>query len=105
MPRIDCSVNNCSHNQSGVCYSNRVNMAGSFAHSSEGTCCGSFLDKAGYSTLTSNTNSSGACDCLVCEATSCTHNNNKLCSADTITVSGNGANLYSETNCETFRCK
>ena len=26
MQKINCDVNNCSHNKSGVCYSNRVDI-------------------------------------------------------------------------------
>lgn len=105
MNKIDCTVNNCSHNKSGVCYANRVNIGGKGAKSDCETCCGSFLDKAHYSTLTNNTNSEGSCDCLVCEVTTCSYNDNKLCSAELISVSGNDVNLYTETKCETFKTK
>ena len=43
MAEINCSVNNCSHNKSGVCYSNRVNIGGLNSSCSKDTCCGSFL--------------------------------------------------------------
>ena len=29
MQKINCDVNNCSHNKSGICYSNRVDIASS----------------------------------------------------------------------------
>ncbi len=103
MVSINCSVNNCSHNKNGTCYSNRVNMGGKGAAKSVNTCCGSFLDVSNYSTLTNNTNSSGPCDTLVCEVSTCAYNNNKLCSAESISVNGDNVNLYSETNCATFK--
>ena len=78
MNKINCSVNNCSNNNSGTCYANRVNVGGKGAQKCCDTCCGSFLDKDNYSTLTNNTNSKGACDCLVCEATTCYYNDNKF---------------------------
>lgn len=59
MYKISCGVDNCSHNNNGTCYSNRVNIGGKGAQAACSTCCGSFLDKANYSTLTNNTNSSG----------------------------------------------
>ena len=105
MNKINCSVNNCSHNEKGACYANRVNVGGKGAKDSCDTCCGSFLDKVHYSKLTNNTNSNGSCDCLVCEVETCGYNNNKLCSAETISVSGNNVNIYTETNCSTFKSK
>ena len=41
MNRIDCSVTNCSHNKSGTCYANRVNI-GEAAAVDEETCCAFF---------------------------------------------------------------
>lgn len=110
MTKINCSVNNCSHNEKGICYANRVNVGGKGAKDPCDTCCGSFLDKANYSKLTNNTNSTTtnsnrACDCLVCDVETCGYNNNKLCSAETISVSGKDVNLYTETNCSTFKSK
>ena len=105
MYKISCSVGNCSHNNEGVCYANRINVGGQGTDKACGTCCGSFLDEKHYSTLTNNTNSQGACDCLVCGVTNCVYNDNKLCTAEIINVSGAGANIYNETNCETFKQK
>ena len=102
MTKINCDVTNCSHNKSGVCFSNRVDIGGINASTDCGTCCGSFLNKALYSDLTSNTNSSGSCDCLTCKADSCTHNYNSLCGLDSINVSGSNSQIYSETKCKSF---
>ena len=35
MQKINCDVNNCSHNKSGVCYSNRVDIASSSCTNNE----------------------------------------------------------------------
>ena len=105
MNKISCSVSNCSHNSNGTCYSNRVNIGGKSAKSSCNTCCGSFLDKANYSNLTSNTNSNGPCDTLVCNVSGCAYNDNTMCSAQDIVVGSGSVNLYTETSCETFRAK
>ncbi|MGL6106082.1 DUF1540 domain-containing protein [Romboutsia sp.] len=103
--KIGCDVENCSHNKSGTCYSNRVNMEGSGAKDSCSTCCATFLDERNYSTLTNNTSSSGSCDCLVCDVTNCRYNNNKMCKSENIVVSGSNVNLYIETHCDTFKAK
>jgi hypothetical protein len=103
--RINCDVTNCSHNNSGVCYSNRVDIGGISACSEGGTCCGSFLNKALYSALTNNANSSMQCDSLICTADNCEHNYNKLCDLQSINVSGSKVQIYSETECASFNSK
>lgn len=105
MQKINCDVNNCSHNKSGVCYSNRVDIGGLNASSACGTCCGSFLNKSLYSDLTNNTNSNGQCDCLICTVESCKHNCNSLCNLESINVSGSNSQIYSETECSSFNQK
>ena len=105
MQIINCDVNNCSHNKSGVCYSNRVDIGGISANSECGTCCGSFLNKALYSALTNNTNSTKQCDSLICKAENCAHNYNKLCDLQSINVSGSKAQIYAETDCVSFNSK
>lgn len=102
MTKINCDVTNCSHNKSGVCFSNRVDIGGLNASTDCGTCCGSFLDEALYGNLTSNTNSSGSCDCLVCKVKSCNYNYNSLCSLDSINVCGANSKIYTETKCSSF---
>lgn len=105
MQKICCDVNSCSHNKSGVCYSNRVDIGGISASSESGTCCGSFLNKTLYSALTNNSNSSGECDSLICTADNCEHNCNKLCDLQSINVSGSKAQIYSETKCASFNTR
>lgn len=105
MEKINCDVTNCSHNNSGICYSNRVDIGGVSASTERGTCCGAFLHEYLYSDLTNNTNSSGQCDALTCNVQSCSHNYNKLCELSSISVSGYGAQLYSETRCSSFDSK
>lgn len=105
MQKIICSVTNCSHNNTGVCYSNRVDIGGATASTERGTVCGSFLNKYEYSSLTNNTNSSGPCDALTCNVISCEHNENKLCDLESIKVSGTEAHIYTETKCSSFDSK
>lgn len=105
MNKINCDISSCSHNNSGVCYSNRVDIGGTSAISSCGTCCGSYLNRDLYSDLTSNTNGSGQCDCLVCSAENCSYNKNKCCTLSSISVSGSNPTVYSETQCASFDIK
>lgn len=102
MQKINCDVNNCSYNKSGICFSDRVDIGGKTACHKHDTCCGSFLDEKHYSNLTNVTKEEGPCNCIVCQVESCIHNNNKLCNLNSIDVSGNEAKIYTETNCESF---
>jgi hypothetical protein len=104
MAKIDCTVTNCSHNKDEICYANRINVSGGNAEKVLDTCCASFLNSDIYSNLTNNTNDKNhRCSAIVCTVPSCEYNKNQLCYADNIQVNGEGANIYEETNCSTFR--
>ncbi|GAA3643093.1 DUF1540 domain-containing protein [Asaccharospora irregularis] len=108
MSRISCSVMNCSHNDGGTCYANRISINGKKARTSNHTCCSSFLDKSTYSTLTNNTNDDGPCAIIGCNVKTCSYNaSGTVCSLNDINVNSDvgNANLYSETHCSSFKCK
>lgn len=102
MAKINCTVGNCSHNKSGVCYANCVAIVGSSAARDFDTACGSFLNKLHYAELTNNTLGSGSADCLTCSVESCRYNKNELCTLDSIQVSGENAEYYTQTACFSF---
>lgn len=103
--RINCEVERCSHNDSGVCYANCVDIVGSSAKEDYDTSCGSFLNKLTYSELLNNTVGEGACDCLTCSVENCTFNENKLCTLEDIDVSGQAVEIYTQTKCASFKLK
>ena len=105
MQQINCDANSCSHNKSGICYSNSVDIGGLNASSESGTCCDSFSNKALYSVLTNNANSDSHCDSLSCEVGNCTHNANALCNLQSINVSGLSSQTCTETHCSSFDLK
>ena len=102
MARIKCNAEKCSHNESGCCYADRVNIVGNSASSDKETCCGSYLNSLLYGNLTNCTTSSGSCDFLVCNVENCKYNENCLCNLESIQVSGNNPEIYTETRCESF---
>jgi len=102
MATINCHVTVCSHNKSGVCYANCVDIVGSSALEEYDTCCSSFLNKLHYSELTNNTLGPGPCECLKCTVETCTFNNNNLCKLDNIQVNGEKVYYYTQTGCESF---
>lgn len=106
MTVVNCKVEECSHNEGGCCYADRVNIGGKSAVDDEQTCCGSYLNSLLYGNLTNcATTESGKCDCLVCYVKSCQHNENSLCNLADIEVGGQNASIYTETRCNSFECK
>ncbi|MCB2289257.1 DUF1540 domain-containing protein [Clostridium sp. CS001] len=104
MSKINCSVTNCSHNNEHACFANVINVGGKSAINDSDTCCASFLDSKIYSDLTNNINENGdECRAITCNVGTCTYNSDNLCNAKSIDVSGDNVNLYSETNCLTFK--
>ena len=106
---IKCTVDNCSHNKSEVCYSNRIDIGGSCSKESCDTCCGSFLNKNHYGDLTNNifsnsTIENSPCDWIVCSAITCKFNDASLCTLESINVGSNKeVQLYTEANCISFK--
>ena len=45
---------------------------------------------------------SGTCDSLTCNAATCAHNDNNLCTLEQIQVSGNHVDYYTQTDCASF---
>ena len=107
MGKINCSVDNCSHNKKNICYANRIDVHGSQAKTIEHTACASFLENFVYSNLTNNTNDDGPCSCICCKVETCVYNENNLCTLDVIKVSPDTKrpNMYSETSCSSFKYK
>lgn len=104
MSKINCSVTSCSHNNENTCFANVINVGGKSAKKDSDTCCASFLDSRVYSDLTNNIKEKGnECDAITCNVGTCTYNSNNLCNADSIDVRGKNVNLYSETDCTTFK--
>ncbi|HEY8889854.1 MAG TPA: DUF1540 domain-containing protein [Clostridium sp.] len=104
MSKINCSVSNCSHNDNNSCFANIINVGGKSAKKDSDTCCASFLDSVAYSDLSNIVNGKkNECDVVSCNVGTCTYNSNQLCSAKSIDVNGRDVNLYSETDCLTFK--
>lgn len=107
MPNLGCAVTTCYYNKNQKCCLEGIRVRGSEADTSDSTACGSFREK-GEGTFTNS------CEChmspeqhssVQCEAVKCCYNNNKVCHADAIDITGNGAKTYTETECKTFKCE
>lgn len=106
MTNVRCSVSSCSYYKSNKCFAEVVNIGGKGACDECSTCCGSFLNKALYSNLAEFTSMRGQTAEVTCSANTCTYNENGYCALDSIDVGGDAnANIYTETNCQSFEKK
>ena len=104
MTSLKCSATTCMHNSDHYCCKNVISVDGSTATAKDNTFCGSFDESRGgsfknsYETPNHNLK-------IECEATNCVYNDNKLCNADHIDISGSGAKHADDTECATFRMR
>lgn len=106
MPRISCSVENCSYNQAQCCCANIVNIGGKGAQDNCDTCCGSFLNNLGYSNLAQYTNNRGGLDAILCRVDTCAYHADEHCTLNEIEVgSSEEVDIYTETDCRSFKKK
>lgn len=99
MPRLNCSVSNCSHNCDDACCLNQIGVAADHASSPEGTCCSNFIEQTGATNSMESPNASLE---VGCSATNCTHNDGCRCCADSIDIAGQGASNSVDTLCSSF---
>lgn len=106
MPRINCSVENCSYNQDQSCCASIVNVGGKGSQDNCGTCCGTFLNRLGYSNLAQYTDNRGDIDAILCRVDTCTYHAKEHCTLNEIQVgSEKEATVYTETDCLSFKKK
>ena len=89
MSSINCNVNNCGHNDSGMCYASKISINGKKSRTSTHTCCSS-----------NNT-------FIGCNVKTCVNNAGTVCVLSNIgvTTSAPRTNAASETYCSSFKCK
>ena len=46
MSSINCSVNNCGHNDGGMCYASKISINGKKSRTSTHTCCNTFVEES-----------------------------------------------------------
>lgn len=116
MSNLNCKSSKCIYNHSGLCNADYINVSGKYAHSSNETCCNTFKEgsiKNTFNTLNNigifngvkqifSDNTQGLRKEIYCDASNCYHNNNGVCKAENVLVSGSKARTLDETNCETF---
>ena len=105
MPKIHCGVDTCSYNQNKVCCASIINVGGKGSVNNQATCCGSFLNRLGYSNLAQYTENRGDTDAILCKVDTCVHYCENHCSLNEIEMNAsNGqAEIYTETDCMSFQ--
>ena len=58
MSSINCNVNNCGHNDGGMCYASKISINGKKSRTSTHTCCNTFVEESNGSFTNSADNSS-----------------------------------------------
>ncbi|WP_296117450.1 DUF1540 domain-containing protein [uncultured Eubacterium sp.] len=104
MTQLDCSVTSCLYNQDHYCAKEDITVGGSNAKKASDTCCESFRGKNG-SASNSVSQASSTVD-IDCEASSCVHNRDCKCCAESIGIGGGSqACTCRETECADFCCR
>ena len=104
MPRINCSVENCSYNQEKYCCASIINVEGRGANITEATCCATFLDRMGYGSLQAhNAHNSKELDAILCQVDTCVYHESGHCSLQEIEVGAlTKPEVYTQTDCLSF---
>ena len=103
MPRINCSVENCSYNHDKYCCASVVSISGNNASITETTCCATFLDTMGYSNLKGNEPGSVEVDAILCKVDTCVYHKNEHCTLNEIEVGSlTKPEVYTQTDCLSF---
>lgn len=107
MAMVGCNVLNCSHNDGGNCYANKISVNGKKAHTSTHTCCSSFIDGTNYNSLTNTVNNDDPCNIVACNVRTCSNIAGNVCSLNSVSITSSisKANSNAETYCSSFRSK
>ncbi|MDO4523158.1 MAG: DUF1540 domain-containing protein [Eubacteriales bacterium] len=105
MPLLVCSAQHCTYNTGMYCGKGDIMVEGSEASKACDTCCSSFRERR----IDSASNSIGTPKHTVavdCTADSCEYNEDRVCCADQIDISGASACRSCQTECRTFeKCR
>ncbi|OOB80402.1 MAG: hypothetical protein BEN19_05085 [Epulopiscium sp. Nuni2H_MBin003] len=102
MPRLNCSVSNCSHNTDHCCSLNNIEIDGAAANCCDDTCCNCVTECSSATNALNVTGYANPEPAVGCEAHNCVHNSAGSCKADFINISGLGASNCVGTECSSF---
>ena len=102
--RLSCSAMSCIHNSDHCCCKNEISVDGKDAKDCCETCCATF-SKRGEGTFQNSFETPNNALHIRCEAENCVYNQNKVCQADQIGITGGNANDAAQTACATFKMR
>lgn len=101
MPALVCSAQNCIFNNAMYCSRGDIKVGGEDAKVCQDTCCESFEERKRENMRSSMGSPSIESD-IKCEAVNCKYNNECICHAEHVDISGAAACRCDETECVTF---
>lgn len=101
MPALVCAAQNCVYNNGLYCSKGDIKVGGENATVCQETCCESFQERRHESAKSSMGTPAVEID-IKCEAKNCRHNQECVCHAKHVDISGAAAHLCKETECVTF---
>lgn len=104
MTRLDCNVTNCLHNADNCCCRREITVEGVQAKNCCDTCCGSFDEKKEWSFKNLFKSPESRLE-IQCDAQNCVYNENRLCIAERVDITGANAKKTGETECSTFKAR
>lgn len=104
MTNLDCSVKNCTYNKDDCCCRNNINVDGPHAKVTEETCCKSFAERKGDTSISEVEEAKKPTN-VACNASNCIYNEDCYCDAEHIGIAGRDACCCTGTECASFRCK
>ena len=102
MTDLCCNVTSCVHNSEHCCCKTAIQVDGQEAKDKSCTCCGSFDKDQAARNATETPQLQFSVDC---DATNCVYNENRMCRAEHIDISGGSAQNSESTLCATFRTR
>lgn len=105
MPRLSCTVSECTHNKQNLCCLDVIKVGKESAKTTCETECDSFSQKNDIVKKIVSAVESPMSDLHIeCNATACQYNDNKSCTANAVSICGNSCCTCSDTQCDTFKC-
>jgi len=105
MTRLACTVTTCASYKDNGCCREDIKVKGGAACKCSETRCGSFYEQDGFASSIVPHESAEPETKVLCDVHSCFFHENGLCSAERITVEGDGAKNTKDTMCASFRMK
>lgn len=101
MPLLVCSAQHCVYNNGMYCGKGDIMVKGEHADKANETCCSSFKER-GMDSAKSSVGTPSQIIQVDCTACNCQYNEEKVCTAEKIDITGASASRADQTACGTF---